>query len=209
MASAGIIGTKISEASSLRAVAARAVGPAPGEGVHDAVGGGRDAGHDDQAHLQAFVEGIHRRDGDHEGGGTVAVQRDDRGEHRRTDDDAHRVGPAELQDAPDDRVEQADVDHHAEVDDGEHQHGRGGREVADAFDDVVAELRSLSDGDTEQCGDQYQRRDRRHLLRHDQDQEGRDHGEAEDCQHGGYLTFILELPPVSAVRMTLGALSRR
>ena len=158
-------------------------GAAPGQGVHHAVGRGGDAGHHDQAHLQALVERVHRRDGDHEGGRAVAVQRDDRGEHRRADDDPHRVGLAEAQDAADDRVEEADVDHHAEVDDREHQHRGGGREAADAVDDVVTELGALPDEDAEQRGDQDERRDRRHLLHHDQDQEGRDHGEAEDGQH--------------------------
>ncbi|MGX1502682.1 UNVERIFIED_CONTAM: hypothetical protein RKD43_001307 [Streptomyces graminofaciens] len=159
-------------------------GTAPRQGVHDAVRRGGDAGQHDQAHLQALVERIHRRDRDHEGRRAVAVERDDGGEHRRADHDAQRVRLAEAQDAPHDRVEQPDVDHHAEVDDGEHQHRRRGGEVPHAFEDVVPELRTLPDGDAEECGNQDQRRDRRHLLRHDQDQEGRDHGEAEDCQHG-------------------------
>ncbi|MDQ0911863.1 hypothetical protein QFZ22_007848 [Streptomyces canus] len=156
---------------------------APGQGVHHAVGHGGDTGHDDQAHLQALVQRVHRRHGDHEGGRAVAVEGDDRGEDRRTDDDPHRVGLRELQDSADDRVEEADVDHHAEVDDREHEHRRGGGEAGDAVDDVVTELGALPDEDAEQCRDQYERRDRRHLLQHDQDQEGRDHGEAEDGQH--------------------------
>jgi hypothetical protein len=83
-----------------------------------------------------------------------------RGEDGRADDDPQRVGPAELQDAPHDRVEEADVDHHPEVDDREHEHRRGGGEVGDAVEDVVAELRALADEDAEQRRDQHECRDR-------------------------------------------------
>jgi hypothetical protein len=42
---------------------------------------------------------------------------------------------------------------------------------------------ALADEHAEQRGNEHERRDRRHLLQHDQDQEGRDHDEAEDGQH--------------------------
>ena len=101
-------------------------GAAPGQDVHGAVGQAGHAGQDHGAHLQPQVDRQHRRGGEDEGGGAVAVQGDRGGEDRRAQDHLGGVVAELAQDEPDQGVEEPDVDHQAEVDDREHQQRGGG-----------------------------------------------------------------------------------
>ena len=123
----GIIGTKTSATSSLRAVAARAVGPPQGRMFMMPLAMAGDACQDHGAHLQAEVDRQHGRGGEDEGGGAVAVERDAAARMAVPRTTLRGVVAELAQDEPDQRVEEADVDHQAEVDDGEHQQRRGGR----------------------------------------------------------------------------------
>jgi hypothetical protein len=136
---------------------------------------------------QPPVERQHRGDRDHVGRRTVAIERDQRCKHRRSDDDFQRIVADDAEDRCDQRVEQTDVDHQTEVQDREHQHHAGRRECAQAREHHLAKLRAAEAA--EQCKQHWdadQGDQRRQPPRHDQRHERRDHAEAEESQieHG-------------------------
>ena len=96
-----------------------------------------------------------------------------------------RVGrlPTTAENAVDDRVEHAGVGHHAEVEDGEDEHGRHRRRLLDAGDDEAAELGAEAAG---QPGDDRhgdERDERRRQPAHDQREQRDDGQEAEQREH--------------------------
>ncbi|MNQ62355.1 hypothetical protein D3C85_766970 [compost metagenome] len=114
--------------------------PAPGRHVHHPAGEDDQAGHDPRAHAQAAVQRQHGGHADHVGGGAVAVEGDDQGQGGGAHGDLQRVALDQLEDLAHGRVEQAGVDHQGEVEDGEHQHHAGGRQLGDAFEHHGADL---------------------------------------------------------------------
>ncbi len=133
---------------------------------------------------QPPVQRQHGGDRDHVCRRPIAIERNERREQRSTDDDSHRVAVDHAQNRADQRVEQAGIDHQAEVQDGEHQHDAGRCQRAQAGEHHRAELRST---EAAEQGEHYrhadQRDQRRHPPRHDQRHERGDHAEAEPCQH--------------------------
>ena len=153
-------------------------GAAPGQDVHGAVGQAGHAGQDHGAHLEPQVDRQHGRGGEDEGGGAVAVERDSRREDGRAEDHLGGVVAELAQDEPDQGVEEPDVDHQAEVDDGEHQQRGRGRHGLHGVQHHGADAEARAGEKSEDCGDDDQRQHGRQLLGHDQHHEYRDHGES-------------------------------
>ncbi len=76
---AGSMGMNISSASMRSAAPPRGLWGLPRRQVHDAAGQVNQAGHCQHIHAQFPVEGKKRGNGNHIGGGTVAIQRDQQG----------------------------------------------------------------------------------------------------------------------------------
>ena len=97
--------------------------PRPGQEI-DAGGHGGHARKDPLVHPEALEQRQHRRNGDEERDRTRAVEMHQQRQERRSHDDPPGTRADAAQDAIDDRVEQAGVGHHAEVEDGEDEHRR-------------------------------------------------------------------------------------
>ena len=101
-------------------------GAGPGHQVQNAHGQNRDAEQGGLAHVRALEDGQHGGNDDAEGGGAAAVQVADQCDDGGHDAHADDAVAHELHELVDDDVEHARVRHDAEVQDGEHEQGRGG-----------------------------------------------------------------------------------
>ncbi|MNM89557.1 hypothetical protein D3C81_1017900 [compost metagenome] len=158
-------------------------GAAPGRHVQHAAGEHDQAGHQQRAHAQSAVQRQYGGHADHVGGRAVAIQRDDHRQRGGAHRDFQRIALHQAKDPAHRRVEQAGVDHQGEVEDGEHQHHPGGGEGADAVEHHRAEAGGETAEYAEGDGDQDQGDQRGQALGHDQEHEGRHHGEGEQSQH--------------------------
>jgi hypothetical protein len=78
----------------------------------------------------------------------------------------------------------AGVDHQGEVQNREHQHHTGRRELGDAFEHHRTDLRRKATEQGENNRDDDQGNQRGQALGHDQEHERDDHGKAKESQHG-------------------------
>ena len=194
----GTSGTNSALTSTCKRARRAGGGPAPGRQVgvpgrqHD------DAGRDQRVHPEPPVQRQHRRRGDDVAGGAVAVERDDGGQDRGADDDPDRVAMHEPKHGACHRVEQAGVDHEAEVEDGEQQQHARGREVADAVQHHRPDVAGgdAKGGAEEREGDRHQdqRQQGREPVGHDQRHEDDDHRVGQQGEHASSL-----LPPCAAL----------
>ncbi|MNO72955.1 hypothetical protein D3C76_639140 [compost metagenome] len=156
----------------------------PGGHVHHATGEDDQAGHDPRAHADAAVERQHGGHADHVGGRAVTIQGHDERQYRSTDRHFQRVALDHLEDLAHGRVEQAGVDHQGEIENGEHQHHAGRRELGDAFEHHRADFGTEAAEQGEDDWNEDQGDQRGQALGHDQEHERDDHGEAKESQHG-------------------------
>ena len=98
---------------------------APGNNVHDPRCQADRAGQHQPSHFQAFIERQHRRNGDHKGGGAVAVERDRNGQKRRGNNDLQRVALDQTDQFIHHGLEQSHFQHESEVENRKHDHNAG------------------------------------------------------------------------------------
>lgn len=146
---------------------ARVAGPPQGHAAHDAQRQHRHRGEHHGVHADAPVQRQHRRAGDHVGGGAVAVQGDGERQQGGADRDLHRIAIDLAQNHPDQRVEQAGVDHQAEEQDREQQQGGRRRDHLQAVENHLAGGVAETAGNGKHDGNEGKCHDGRHALGHD------------------------------------------
>ena len=134
--------------------------PTPRQNVHDAARQHRHTGENERSDSQLAVEGQHRSRRDHVRRRTVAIERDEQGKRRGPHDDLHRITVHQAHEALHERLEQSGVDHHREVQNREHQHDTGRRQLGDTTDHHLAELRGEAAQHAEDDRDEDQGRER-------------------------------------------------
>ena len=115
----------------------------------------------------------------HERARAGAIEVSDRRDGSRSEYDLQRIAPDQPHDPADERFEEPGIVHHAEVDDGKSEEGRGRRDAADAVHRERADLSGKATGETGGDGDERQRDDDRGDAKQDQRQENKNGRDAE------------------------------
>ena len=158
---------------------------APRQHVHRSRGERGNAGEAQRAHRRTLIERQHRRDGHHERARAGTVEMRDGRDRGRAQRDPHRIGAHHPDERADDRLEQAGVVHHTEVDHREGQERRNRRHAADPVHRVRSQAarEPADDG----SGDRHEgeRNKDRCDAEQDEQQQGGDRCDAEQREHGG------------------------
>ena len=135
-------------------------GTAPRQEVHDTHRRADDDAEDYRTDMQPFVDWQHRGDRHEQRCGERAVEMGDRGDARRRHRDENDVRSRVFYEEVDERIEQPDLRHDGEIDDGEDkEHGdRHGRRYA-ALDELcnLRKIKAADNGADDRHDDKYRR----------------------------------------------------